>query len=137
MNKALKAKWIWRYGNEEGALWRSVIDAKYGFGDEQWWPRRVSQSHGCSLWRGIMEMFQTFKESISCRLGNGSRIRFWTDILIGNLPLCNQFPQIYIISDNRNATIAQFCHRVEEESQWNLQIRRTSFDWEVDELNAL
>ncbi|KAF5206916.1 hypothetical protein FRX31_003493 [Thalictrum thalictroides] len=42
-----------------------------------------------------------------------------------------------LYGDNRNATIAQLCHRVEEENQWNLQIRRTPFDWEVDELNAL
>ena len=28
-NSALLAKWLWRYGLENGALWRRVIGAKY------------------------------------------------------------------------------------------------------------
>uniref|UniRef100_A0A2N9EMD6 Reverse transcriptase zinc-binding domain-containing protein n=1 Tax=Fagus sylvatica TaxID=28930 RepID=A0A2N9EMD6_FAGSY len=29
-NKALLGKWLWRYGSERDALWRLVVDAKYG-----------------------------------------------------------------------------------------------------------
>jgi hypothetical protein len=29
-NKALLGKWLWRYGSEREALWRLVVDAKYG-----------------------------------------------------------------------------------------------------------
>jgi len=29
-NSALLGKWLWRYGMETDALWRKVIEAKYG-----------------------------------------------------------------------------------------------------------
>lgn len=29
LNKALLAKWFWRYGMESNTLWGKVIDAKY------------------------------------------------------------------------------------------------------------
>ena len=29
-NRTLLNKWIWRYGEELGVLWRSIIDDKYG-----------------------------------------------------------------------------------------------------------
>lgn len=30
MNKALLGKWIWRFGEDQEALWKRVITAKYG-----------------------------------------------------------------------------------------------------------
>ena len=30
INSALLGKWLWRYGIETDALWRKVIEAKYG-----------------------------------------------------------------------------------------------------------
>ena len=32
-NKALLGKWLWRFGNEETRLWRSVVALKFG---EEW-----------------------------------------------------------------------------------------------------
>ena len=29
-NEALLGKWLWRFGIEEDALWRQVIEMKYG-----------------------------------------------------------------------------------------------------------
>ena len=29
-NSTLLGKWLWRYGSETDALWRRVIEAKYG-----------------------------------------------------------------------------------------------------------
>ena len=46
-NKALLAKWLWRFGNESNRLWRQVIAAKYGEERGGWCTRGVRGSHGC------------------------------------------------------------------------------------------
>ena len=33
-NKSLLGKWLWRYAMERNALWRRIIEAKYG---SMWW----------------------------------------------------------------------------------------------------
>ncbi|KAF5182932.1 hypothetical protein FRX31_027481, partial [Thalictrum thalictroides] len=53
MNQALFLKGLWRYGTERDTLWKKVIEAKYGPCDIGGRPSKVTQSHGCSLWRSI------------------------------------------------------------------------------------
>jgi len=33
MNEALKTKWLWRFAKEENAMWKNLIEAKYGIDD--------------------------------------------------------------------------------------------------------
>ena len=52
-NTALLGKWLWRYGLETDALWKRVIEAKYG---NIWGGRctkKVTNPYGVSLWRFI------------------------------------------------------------------------------------
>lgn len=42
-NQALLPKWVWRFVQERKALWRSVIDVKYG--------SVKGGSYGVSVWR--------------------------------------------------------------------------------------
>lgn len=39
MNKSLHAKWIWRYDNEENALWRRIVNHKFGGIERAFLPR--------------------------------------------------------------------------------------------------
>ncbi|XP_026377858.1 uncharacterized protein LOC113272188 [Papaver somniferum] len=55
MNKKLHAKWIWRYGNEERALWRKVVHHKFGGNQKAFLPNQTSNSVGKSLWSGILK----------------------------------------------------------------------------------
>lgn len=41
INRALLAKWIWRFVVDNGNLWREVIDVKYGHEWGNWWIRDV------------------------------------------------------------------------------------------------
>ncbi|KAF5188110.1 hypothetical protein FRX31_022303 [Thalictrum thalictroides] len=62
MNKVLRGKWLW----EEGSLWKSFVESKYGRGDNAWWLEVVRQSHGTGLWKVITEGFAFFKTGIHC-----------------------------------------------------------------------
>ena len=52
-NSALLAKWLWRYGLKNDALWRRVIGAKYGNEWGGWCTKSVSGAYGVCLWKFI------------------------------------------------------------------------------------
>ena len=52
-NYALLDKWLWRYRTERNALWRKVIEAKYGDGRGGWCTKPVTGTYGVSVWRHI------------------------------------------------------------------------------------
>jgi hypothetical protein len=39
-------------------------------------------------------------------LGNGSKIRFWDDVLCGEMILKEAFPVLYVIAHNKDALVA-------------------------------
>jgi len=39
-------------------------------------------------------------------LGNGSKIRFWNDVLCGEMILKEAFPVLYVIAHNKDALVA-------------------------------
>ena len=52
-NKALLGKWLWRYGLEREALWRSVVDAKYGSLWGGWSSKSGKGPYRVSVWKFI------------------------------------------------------------------------------------
>ena len=53
-HKALLGKWLGRFGVEQNALWRRVIDKKYGSIEGGW---HTSLVHG-SLWSKLVEKYK-------------------------------------------------------------------------------
>lgn len=72
MNKALLSKWLWRFGQENGSLWKQVIVSKY----EQTNVLVTNTPHGVSWWKGIMQMVEKFKEAIQVEVGSGMNTSF-------------------------------------------------------------
>ena len=52
-NIALLGKWLWRFGQERDALWRQVIEVKYGCDGGGWCSSSSSGPYGVSLWKNI------------------------------------------------------------------------------------
>jgi len=46
-------KWMWRFAQEREALWRSVIDVKYGSVRGRWCSLPAAGSYGVSVWKYI------------------------------------------------------------------------------------
>jgi hypothetical protein len=59
-NQVLLGKWLWRYGLERDALWRSVVDVKYGSLWGGWSSDSIKGSYGVSVWKFIRRGWDTF-----------------------------------------------------------------------------
>lgn len=130
-NNSLLQKWLWRFCSEEGALWRRFIAGKYGLLN-QWTTEEVVGTFGCSVWKTIRRFWPHFN-NITINIGNGLRTDFWNEVWVGEDSLRNAFPQLYILSSQRNANISQLW----SQQGWNLIFRRALNDWEIGEFANL
>ena len=84
MNVSLLAKWIWRFKNEEEALWGKVIRSIHGenggMNDDE-----VKKMHPCT-WKSILLRIKKLEHvnlNIPCLLqvniGNGEKTSFWEE----------------------------------------------------------
>lgn len=104
-NKALLAKWIWRYLLEESALWRRVIDAKYGpFNYHQTaLHHSLSSAHG--PWKYILRHKSLIMDRSTKKIGDGSSTCFWNDIWLENDPLATTYPLLFTLHTKKDASV--------------------------------
>jgi hypothetical protein len=86
-NRALLGKWLWCYVHEREALWRVVVDSKYGSSWGGWCSNEVHGSYGVSLWKNIRRGWREFSSHTRFEVGDGSKIRFWHDKWYGDRSL--------------------------------------------------
>ncbi|XP_075658741.1 uncharacterized protein LOC142628552 [Castanea sativa] len=134
-NKALLGKWLWRFGKEEGRLWRRVVVSKYG---EEWggWTSKLGKGvHGCGLWRGIRMGWEVFSKNCQFVVGLGNRVRFWQDGWYGDHSLQVAFPRLYGIAIDKEAFVEASLSRQGMDDRRILDVRfiREFNDWEMDE----
>ena len=80
-NFALLAKLNWRLNQEKESIWAKVILRKY-CSVERMRARELDRLPCSPNWRAIKARFQTFADDICWGVGNGERIKVWTDIWI-------------------------------------------------------
>lgn len=107
MNKALHA--IWRYGNEDKALWRRIVHNKFGENHSDFFPNLTSKATGKSLWDGNLKCNDIVKQNSSLQVNSGDRILFWKDPWLNSQYLKTLFPALYKISRVHDATIGDLC----------------------------
>ena len=75
-NEDLLGKWLWRFGMERAALWRQVIEVKYGNEWGGWCTRPVNGPYGVRLWKYISRGWPSFSHYILNDIGDGSSVKF-------------------------------------------------------------
>jgi hypothetical protein len=75
-NQALLGKWIWRFSQERDALWRSVIEVKYGSVRGGWCSLPVTGPYSVSVWKFIRRGWDNVAKYLRFEVGDGSHIRF-------------------------------------------------------------
>lgn len=88
MNKALIAKVGWRLLKDKASLWARVLRAKYRVGDVHNPAWLVSKSNWSSSWRSMgVGIREVVSRGIGWVLGDGKRIKFWSDRWLIQEPL--------------------------------------------------
>ncbi|WMV29386.1 hypothetical protein MTR67_022771, partial [Solanum verrucosum] len=120
------------YGTEDIGLWKEVIKAKHG--ELTHWSTNVSaDAYGVGLWKSISKLWPDFAGNVTFRVGNGSHIKFWKDIWLGDTTLGEEFPSLHLIAAEPNSTIASN----RSDDIWDLRFRRNLNDWELNDIFAL
>ncbi|XP_065628619.1 uncharacterized protein LOC136067152 [Quercus suber] len=135
-NSALLAKWLWRYGAKNDALWRRVIEAKYGNEWGGWCTKSVSGAYGVSLWKFIRRGWLYFSKFLWYDVGDGSCVKFWDDVWCRDRPLKGVFPDLYNISRTRDASVFEVMCFANGRIFWDLQFRRLVNDQESQSLDS-
>ncbi|KAK3200453.1 hypothetical protein Dsin_023868 [Dipteronia sinensis] len=76
------------------------------------------------------------KEGMKVVVGNGERMRLWSEFFVDSNPLKIVFPRIYALASNKNGVIAGFGRWNENQWAWNVNLRKPSFNWEHEQQNS-
>ncbi|WMV14116.1 hypothetical protein MTR67_007501 [Solanum verrucosum] len=127
--RSIRKGWKWEtltLSRKQGGL------GKYGL-FSQWTTEEVMGSFGCCVWKTIRRLWPHFNNNIYISVGNGLKTNFWNEIWKGDDSLRNLFPNLYTLSLQRSATVAQ----VWSQQGWNLVFRRALNDWEIEDVARL
>ena len=123
------AKWIWRDHQEEKALWRNLIKAKY--------TPTSNKNHPSIIYKRALEVHKETSKSHHLtnrtrhKVGNGRSTSFWTDPWIENTTLALKYPLLYRLSLSKKATIKEMWNVVNK--FWDLKLGRNLKDNEAME----
>ncbi|XP_058733800.1 uncharacterized protein LOC131605468 [Vicia villosa] len=109
MNVALLSKWKWHILTEKEAVWKDLLEARYGnlrlkvlIGDvsslskkeSHWWRDLIVSDNFERL------LFDHFTSAIKCNIGNGASTPLWYASWAGQKSLMESFPILFSLAGN-------------------------------------
>lgn len=144
MNVSLLAKWRWRLLDGEKALWKDVIEVKYGpcvgtslEGGNTVWPR-----HASSWWKELNKLGDFgdvgwFNSEVFRMVGDGMNTSFWNVRWRGERCFRLKYPRLFSISNQKEAKVGEVGMVTELGREWRFIWRRHLFVWEEELLLSL
>ncbi|KAK3188114.1 hypothetical protein Dsin_027675 [Dipteronia sinensis] len=143
-NAGLLAKWIWLFGCEEHSLWKKILCAKYGMNCSgvrwQW----INSKQDSAFVKSIHRLFEggsstafCLNEGLQIVIGRGDRANFWEDIRWDSIPLRAVFPRIFALSSKKVGKVCEFEKWQNVNWEWDVPLRRPSFDLEYEQWKCL
>lgn len=135
-NRALLGKWLWRFGNEREALWRRVISSKYGCLQGGWTTGTIQGPYGVGLWKNVRKDWVNFSHFLRYEVGDGSLVKFWTDRWCRRSTLKEAYPELYCITWDKEALVADHIQYQTDSVTWVLNFIRHAQDWELESISS-
>jgi hypothetical protein len=80
---------------------------------------------GSFWWKDLLKLCDIFKGIAQCSIGNGSTIKFWSEVWNGNL-LEQNFPRLFLCK-NKNILVASFIQNNNFEQQFHVPLSVQAF----------
>lgn len=120
-NNALLSKWKCRCFNDKKAMWRGLLEHKYG--NLSYFACRDSPScsRKDSIWWRFLAAITMFSWKVSAAtLVGGVEVSFWKHQWIGKDTLYLVFPKSLVVSENKNDVVADLVYCCEGVWNWKL-----------------
>jgi hypothetical protein len=85
-NKCLLSKWLFKLLTEEG-MWQELLHNKYI--KDKTLSQVQEKPTDSPFWKGLIRVKNDFFSRGSFKVENGTSVRFWEDIWLGNMPLAD------------------------------------------------
>ncbi|KAL4333543.1 hypothetical protein GQ457_07G000620 [Hibiscus cannabinus] len=82
------------------------------------------------IWAPIVENFKSKLAGWKSKVGNGPKIKFWSDVWAGNTTLKESFLRIFTLATNKKGVIAEFGFVENGVWCWKVNLRKRLFGWE-------
>ena len=116
----------------EDALWRQVVEVKYGCAWGSWCTGSVVGPYGVSLWKYISRGRTSLACYIVYEIGDGSRVKFWRDRWCGETPLAASYPELYRFCRDKEASAAELMKFTNGVLHWDVSFFRAIHNWELE-----
>uniref|UniRef100_A0A2N9IA56 Sec23/Sec24 trunk domain-containing protein n=1 Tax=Fagus sylvatica TaxID=28930 RepID=A0A2N9IA56_FAGSY len=103
-----------------------VVDAKYGSLWGGWCSTIGRGPYGVSLWKAIRNEWDKFSLHCSFVVGDGRKVMFWQDLWCGDMPLKEAFPELFLISREKDAFVADLLSFPNDIIYWDFHFTRRS-----------
>jgi hypothetical protein len=127
-NKCLLSKWLFKLLTEEG-MWQQILSNKYL--KNQTLAQVEEKPTDSPFWKGLMRVKSDFFARGYFKVGDGSSVRFWEDVWLGDTSLALRYPSLYNIVQRKNVLVSTVLaqaplnitfRRTLNEHKWNLWI---------------
>jgi hypothetical protein len=112
------------------------VEAKYGSLWGGWCSDVGRGPYVVSLWKFIRRGWDSFSPLLSFKVGDGSSVRLWHDVWCGDSPLKRVYPGLFLIFEDRDASVAVLMSFRHNSLHWELNFLRNIQDWELDSMTS-
>ncbi|GMI92896.1 hypothetical protein HRI_002958900 [Hibiscus trionum] len=134
-NRAMLNKWLWRFGTDSYGYWRKLLENKYDYQSQSLIPDIHTRRNFSWVWKAITAPLSNqedlYTKNVRCVFGNGMAIEFWDDVWAGPAPLKVTFPRIFAVAQKKVGKVQEFGKEVDSVWTWNIDLRRSLFQWEI------
>ena len=110
LNEALISKWVWRFHNEDNAVWVQVIKSIHGLDCINKNPNNALKHSNWNMiikHLGRMRNFEVdVRQYIKKKCVNGRDTSFWKDPWMHCQPLKDNFPRLYALETDKSISVS-------------------------------